>query len=142
MTEADLLFAVRVMEGRPGPTLEYDPDHPVARGRAALSKRVDELRPVLGFTEASRLARVEWLGRSLAERQDGARRADELEVLLAWESGELSEGQACRPTGGLAGAGTTDPVTARGMREAALAAARRRWERWRASNPPSPGSGP
>jgi hypothetical protein len=64
-----------------------------------------------------------------------------LEVLLAWESGELSEGQTCRLLGDLSG-GTTDPVTARGMRTAALANARKRWERWRASNPPSPGSGP
>lgn len=59
-------------------------------------------------------------------------RGVELEVLLAWESGELSEGQACRLLG-------TDPVSARGMRTEAVAAARSRWAEWRASNPPSPG---
>jgi hypothetical protein len=71
MTEADLLFAVRVLEGSLGRTLEYDADHPVARERATLSARADELRPGLGFTEASRLARAEWLGRFLAERGAG-----------------------------------------------------------------------
>jgi hypothetical protein len=68
MTEADLLFAVRVLETPLGRTLEYDEDHPVALERAGLSKRIDELRPGLGFTEASRLARAEWLGKFLAGR--------------------------------------------------------------------------
>jgi hypothetical protein len=66
---------------------------------------------------------------------------DDLEVLLAWESGELSEGQACRLLGAASGA-TTEPVTARGMKQEAIARALFRWERWRASNSPSPGSGP
>jgi hypothetical protein len=141
VTEADLLFAVRVLETPLGPSLEYDADHPVARERAAVSGRYHGLKAHLGTSDASRLARAEWLGRFLAARQGESRRADELEVLLAWESGELSEGQTCRLLGDLSG-GTTDPVTARGMREAALAAVKSRWERWRACNPPSPGSGP
>lgn len=139
MTEADLLFAVRVLETPLGPTLEYDPDHPVAVERAVVSARYQSLKGALGFTEGSRLARAEWLGRFLAGAV--AARDSGLEVLLAWESGELSEGQTCRLLGCLAG-GITDPVTARGMREAALAAVRKRWEKWCASNPPSPGSGP
>jgi hypothetical protein len=68
VTEADLLFAVRVLETPLGSTLEYDADHPVARERAGVLARYEDLRRALGFTEASRLARAEWLGRFLAAR--------------------------------------------------------------------------
>jgi hypothetical protein len=212
MTEADLLFAVAVLEST---SSALEPDDRLAAARREVSDRYRELKAGRSFTEASWLARAEWLGRFLAAREaalraalaevagaepmtleqavrdllaqaveDGlvalachgwddpdprrrssgeltgvanllggvlwrflaaregeARRAGELEVLLAWESGELSEGQVCQLLGG-AGAASTDPVTAREMREAALAAARKRWERWRACNPPSPGSAP
>jgi hypothetical protein len=210
MTEDDLLFAVAVLDSGP-----YEPDERVVAARGEISARYRGLKGTSSFTDASRLARAEWLSRFLAAREaplravlagvagtepmtleqavrdlltqavkDGlvapachgwddpdpqrrgsgeltgvanllgdvlwrflaaregeARRAGELEVLLAWESGELSEGQVCQLLGG-AGAASTDPVTAREMREAALAAARKRWERWRACNPPSPGSAP
>jgi hypothetical protein len=135
MIEEELLFAVTVLEAPASGRLEYDDDHPVMRERALLNARYQELKRANGFTEASRLARAEWLGRFLAGRDS------QLEVLLAWESGELSEGEACRLLGAAAGA-ATDPVTARGMKEDAVVAARKRWELWRASNPPSPGSGP
>jgi hypothetical protein len=69
VTEADLLFAVRVLETPLGPTLEYDPDHPVAAERAAVSARYRDLKQALGSAGASRLARAEWLGRFLAERE-------------------------------------------------------------------------
>jgi hypothetical protein len=69
VTEADLLFAVRVLETPLGPTLEYDPDHPVAQERARVSGCYHGLKPHLGAAEASRLARAEWLGRFLAGRE-------------------------------------------------------------------------
>lgn len=72
-------------------------------------------------------------GEVLALAGVGLRRALCVEVLLAWEAGELSEGQVCHLL-------ATDPVTARLVRERIVAAALRRWERWRACNAPSPGS--
>jgi hypothetical protein len=71
VTEADLLFAVRVLETPLGPSLEYDADHPVARERAAVSGRYHGLKAHLGASDASRLARAEWLGRFLAARGAG-----------------------------------------------------------------------
>ena len=69
--------------------------------------------------------------RALRRAAVAERRARMLEVLTAWEAGELSEGQACHLLG-------TDPVSAREMLQEALAAARSQWEKWRACNPPSP----
>jgi hypothetical protein len=71
MNPAELLFAVAVLEAPGSGRLEYDPDHPVAKARAKVSARYQDLKGTLGFTEASRLARAEWLGRFLAERGAG-----------------------------------------------------------------------
>lgn len=65
-------------------------------------------------------------------------RVSELEVLVAWAFGDLTEGQAAA----LLGCGT-DPVVAREMLMATLASARSRWERRRDSKPPlAANSGP
>jgi hypothetical protein len=66
VTEADLLFAVAVLDSGP-----YEPDERVAAARDAILARYGELRAARDFTEASRLARAEWLGRFLASREGG-----------------------------------------------------------------------
>jgi hypothetical protein len=70
MTEADLLFAVRVLEAPERGSLEYDQDHPVAVERARVAERYRDLKQTLGSAEGSRLARAEWLGKFLAAREE------------------------------------------------------------------------
>lgn len=66
MTEADLLFAVAVLESM---SSALEPDGRLAAARREISGRYRELKQGRSFTEASRLARAEWLGRFLAARE-------------------------------------------------------------------------
>ena len=58
---------------------------------------------------------------------------EDLRVILGYEAGELSEGQACRLMG-------TDPVSFRQQREAEIEKSVELWTAYRDAHPPSAGA--
>jgi hypothetical protein len=68
VTQEDLLFAVAVLESM---SWALEADLRLAAARHEIADRYQELKRGRGFTEASRLARAEWLGRFLAGREGG-----------------------------------------------------------------------
>lgn len=55
-----------------------------------------------------------------------------LESLVAWQAGELSEGQVCASH-------RLDPLAVRETTQNAITVAQERWKEWRADNPPKVG---
>lgn len=76
-----------------------------------------------------------WLRRAFAAEArvvELVARVAELEAMVAWANGDLSEGQFCALTG-------MDAVDARDALNSVLTSASQRWADWRASNAPSRG---
>jgi hypothetical protein len=71
MTGPDYRLVVMVLETHVGASLEFGPKGAVARERAKIGARYEELkRGGAGYGEALRLAREEWL-REYLERREG-----------------------------------------------------------------------
>jgi hypothetical protein len=68
VTEADLLFAAAVLESM---SWALEPDARLAAARREIADRYQVLKSGLSFTDASRLARAEWLGAFLVRQGGG-----------------------------------------------------------------------